>query len=77
MAVKIIKEAQKNINEVNGQRLSHPNIISILKIERVDDDVLVLMEPWGSLNLQQLLSLSVKIPWSDVLRFCYQSKHFT
>ncbi len=57
------------MNEINGEHLSHPNIISTLKIEKVEDDVLILMEPWGSLNLQQLLSMSVKIPWSDILRY--------
>jgi len=68
VAVKIIKQASKYINETNGQRLSHPNIIKILKIEQLDDDVLILMEPWGSLNLQQLLSISIKTSWTDVLR---------
>jgi len=70
VAVKIIKKASKQqlINEINGEKLTHPNIISILKIEKIDDDVLILMEPWGSLNLQQLLGVSSKIPWSDVLR---------
>ena len=70
VAVKIIKNASKQqlINEINGEKLNHPNIISILKIEKIDDDVLILMEPWGSLNLQQLLSVSSKVEWNDVLR---------
>ena len=68
--MKIIKNASKQqlINEINGEKLNHPNIISILKIEKIDDDVLILMEPWGSLNLQQLLSVSSKVEWNDVLR---------
>lgn len=70
VAVKIIKNAAKEqIFETNGEKLSHPNIVSTLKIERLDDDVLILMEPWGSLNLQQFLSMSLKIPWEDVLRY--------
>lgn len=71
VAVKIIKNAAKEqiMNEINGKQLSHPNIISTLKIEKLDDDVLILMEPWGSLNLQQLLSMSVKVPWEDTLRY--------
>jgi hypothetical protein len=70
VAVKIIKNAAKEpVNEINGEKLLHPNIISTLKIENLDDDVLILMEPWGSLNLQQLLSMSLKFPWGDILRF--------
>lgn len=71
VAVKIIKNAAKEqiMNEINGEKLSHPNIISTIKIEKLDDDVLILMEPWGSLNLQQLLSMSVKVPWEDILRY--------
>ncbi|KAK4036132.1 hypothetical protein OUZ56_028197 [Daphnia magna] len=73
VAVKIIKNAAKEqIFETNGEKLSHPNIVSTLKIERLDDDVLILMEPWGSLNLQQFLSLSLKIPWEDVLSYSRQ-----
>jgi hypothetical protein len=68
--VKIIKNAAKEpVNEINGEKLSHPNIICTLKIEKLDDDVLILMEPWGSLNLQQLLSMSLKIPWGDIIRY--------
>ena len=60
------------MNEINGEKLTHPNIINTIKIEKVEEDVLILMEPWGSLNLQQLLSMSVKIPWSDILRYTTQ-----
>lgn len=57
------------MNEINGELLSHKNVISTFKIEKLDDDILILMEPWGSLNLQQLLSMSLKIPWEDVFRY--------
>nr|CAH0108231.1 unnamed protein product [Daphnia galeata] len=73
VAVKIIKNAAKEpVNEINGEKLSHPNIICTLKIEKLDDDVLILMEPWGSLNLQQLLSMSLKIPWGDIISYSTQ-----
>ena len=70
VAVKIVNNVSKQqfINEMNGQGLVHRNIVKTLSIEQIDDDVMVLMEPWGSLNLQQLLSLSVHIPFEDVLR---------
>lgn len=70
VAVKIVKNAAKQqmVNEINGELLSHKNIINIIKIEKLEEDVLILMEPWGSINLQQLLSMSLKIPWEDVIR---------
>ena len=69
-AVKIVQKPSKQqfINEMNAQHLSHPNIVKVLKVEQIDDDVMIVMEPWGSLNLQQLLSLSVSIPFEEILR---------
>lgn len=77
--MKIVKRASKfqSINERNGQNLSHPNIVKILKIDQIDSEIIILMEPWGSLNLQQLLSVSLKIPWDDVSRFCFNNFFFT
>lgn len=68
--MKIIKNVGKEqiLNELNGKQLTHPNIVSTLKIEKLEDDILILMEPWGSLNLQQLLSMAVKTPWEDIIR---------
>ena len=70
VAVKIIKDISQRqlMNEINAEALSHANIIPILKIEQIDADVVVLMEPWGSLNLQQLLSVSRQICRADIIR---------
>ena len=68
--MKIVQKPSKQqfVNEMNAQHLSHPNIVKVLKVEQIDDDVMIVMEPWGSLNLQQLLSLSVSIPFEEILR---------
>lgn len=60
---------QQFLNETNAEELSHQNIIEIVKIEKIDSDVVILMQPWGSINLQQLLAVSTNIPWNDVIRF--------
>lgn len=70
VAVKVIKDVseQQFLNETNAEALSHRNIIEIVKIEKIDSDVVVLMQPWGSINLQQLLTVSTNIPWHDLIR---------
>lgn len=71
---------QQFLNETNAEELSHQNIIEIVKIEKIDSDVVILMQPWGSINLQQLLAVSTNIPWNDVIRFnrliCSNSNDF-
>jgi len=66
----VIKDVseQQFLNETNAEALSHRNIIEIVKIEKIDSDVVVLMQPWGSINLQQLLTVSTNIPWHDLIR---------
>lgn len=70
VAVKMIKDIseQQLLNETNAETLSHPNIIEIIKIEKINSDVVVLMQPWGPINLQQLLSISKNILWNDIIR---------
>jgi len=74
-AVKIVRKTSKNnsVNEVNAQNLRHANVVRVLKVEQMEDNMIIVMELWGAINLQQLLSTSTeRLPFQDILSYARQ-----